>query len=421
MGRAKGSPVSRRWTLASADSLGAFQPEKGWEAAVRTGGVVRRALPEELIELPPGSRVQFLPDRAPLGWPRGADEPVPFPGALAVAAQLPSGYTRTLLPALERPEGASFLPFFGYTAVAFRAGKLYAAALQTDANPHWQPESYATPDLDGLIKARLAQEPENRVLRQLEVCARDYGCYNAQNIFYGRWEGAVPVSPACNAVCVGCISEQPDDLPPSPQQRFRFVPSLEEIVDVGLRHLRGPDSIYSFGQGCEGEPLLQADLIARSVKSLRSQTSVGTLHLNSNASLPEGLARICEAGLDSLRVSLNSVVASRYEAYYQPRRYKFAQVEESVRVARSHGVSVSLNLLHMPGWNDSPEDLDTLLEFLTKHGVAMVQMRNLNIDPDLYSRHVPPPPGPARGIPALVEGIRSVGVRVGNHTLPLVR
>lgn len=385
---------------------------------MRTGGVVRRALPEELIELPAGSRVQYLPDRAPLGYPRGADDPVSFPGVLAVAAQLPSGYTRTLLPALARPEGAGFLPFFGYTAVAFRDGKLYAAAMQTDANPHWEPESYATPALDGLIKQRLMEEPENRVLRQLEVCARDYGCYNAQNIFYGRWEGAVPVSPACNAVCVGCISEQPDDLPPSPQQRFRFVPTLEEIVEVGLRHLKGPDSIYSFGQGCEGEPLLQADLIARSVRELRGQTKVGTIHLNSNASLPDGLARICEAGLDSLRVSLNSVVPERYEAYYQPRRYKFAQVEESVRVARSHGVSVSLNLLHMPGWNDSPEDLDALLEFLTKHGVAMVQMRNLNIDPDLYSRHVPPPPGPARGIPALVEGIRSVGVRVGNHTVP---
>ena len=41
----------------------------------------------------------------------------------AVAAVLPPGYTRTLLPAYEEEEGAQVLPVYGYAAAAFRRGR----------------------------------------------------------------------------------------------------------------------------------------------------------------------------------------------------------------------------------------------------------------------------------------------------------
>ncbi|CAN0432794.1 unnamed protein product, partial [Phaeothamnion confervicola] len=261
-------------------------------------------------------------------------------------------------------------------------------------------------DLAEIIETRLQADSGNRVLEQLKICSLEYGCYNAQNIFLGRWEGAVPVSPACNAQCVGCISFQPDDLPPSPQQRFRFVPTLDEVVSVGLHHLQDETSIYSFGQGCEGEPLLQGDLIAKSIRALREQTDKGTIHLNTNASRPAAFRKVAEAGLDSVRVSLNSVLAAYYEPYYQPRGYTFKDVVECIRIARDLGLLIHLNYLHMPGWNDREEEVEALVALLNEFGVNMVQMRNLNIDPDLYASSVDIPQGQALGVMELLHNIR---------------
>lgn len=362
----------------------------------------------------------YLPGRKALGW-KGAvsGSPRPVDGAFVLACSLPSGYIRTLLPAYQREPGAPHLPLFGYAAVVFRKGKLFAAALQTDDNPRWEPDQYHRPDLERKINKRLKASPENRVLRQLKICALEYGCYNAQNVFYNRWEGAVPVSPACNAVCRGCISLQPDDMPASPQQRFDFVPSLEEIVEVGLSHLNGsPEAIYSFGQGCEGEPLLRADLIARSIKAMRAQTDQGCIHLNTNGSRPAGLKMVIAAGLDSIRVSLNSVLEEQYTAYYQPRNYTFADVTEGVRMAAQNGLQVCLNYLFMPGWNDAEEEVEALVRFVHEQGVNMIQMRNLNIDPDLYAEWVQRPGGKVLGVPAMLARLRQdcPGLVIGNHT-----
>ncbi len=76
-------------------------------------------------------------------------------------------------------------------------------------------------------------------------------------ILLGRWECPVPSSPACNANCIGCISFQPEEETIiSTQDRLRFKPTAEEIVEFTVPHLEtAPYPIVSFGQGCEGEPL----------------------------------------------------------------------------------------------------------------------------------------------------------------------
>jgi wyosine [tRNA(Phe)-imidazoG37] synthetase (radical SAM superfamily) len=386
----------------------------------RSGIDVRLPREDELCELPEGATLQFLEGRQPVVRETAAGESFPLDGFLAAAVQLPSGYCRTLLPAYEKFAGPPYLPFFGYTAVFARGTKLYCAAVQTDSNPHWEPKHYSPPQLEKTIAARIARQPENRVLGQLKTCALEYGCYNAQNIFLNRWEGAVPVSPACNAQCVGCISEQPDDLPASPQTRFKFVPTENEIVELGLEHLRDPDSIFSFGQGCEGEPLLQGDLIARTVKSMRAQTNKGTLHLNTNASRPVQFAKIVEAGLDSVRVSLNSLLPETYTSYYQPRGYEFKALLECMEIAKTNGVIIYLNYLHIPGWNDRESEVEALSEAVERYGIQMIQMRNLNIDPELYLGQVAIPAGDALGIKTALDRLRAQhpSLRIGNHTLP---
>lgn len=415
-----GSQDAPIWPLVGMPD-GQVEDVPGLHGVARVGESVRRPRAEELIPLPEDAQLQFLPQRWALGeTPDG--QSVLLDG-LAVAVRLPVGYTRTLLPAFERDEETEgYLPFFGYTAVFAQGDNLLCAATRTEANQFWAPESYHGDDLGDRIEALQSQFPDNRILRQLEVCAREYGCYNAQNIFLHRWEGAVTVSPACNAQCRGCISLQPDELPPSPQERFHFRPSLEEIVELGRHHLSSPEAIYSFGQGCEGEPLLAGDLIADAVAELSPLPNRGTLHLNSNASLPDKVARIVEAGLDSMRVSTNSVLPRVYEAYYQPKRYRFEALVESIKLARREGVYVSLNLLMMPGWIDAEEEVDALVQFVNDLDVNMIQLRTLNIDPDLYGAHVPVPRGESIGIPAFIARLRRdcPHLKLGNHS-PRIR
>jgi len=75
----------------------------------------------------------------------------------------------------------------------------------------------------------------------------------------------------------------------------------------------------SFGQGCEGEPLINGDLLCRAVRLVREKTIRGTINLNTNASRPQAVEKLVDAGLDSIRVSVNSFREVLYNAYYRPR------------------------------------------------------------------------------------------------------
>ncbi|MEG6503237.1 radical SAM protein, partial [Desulfovibrio sp. 1214_IL3152] len=101
-------------------------------------------------------------------------------------------------------------------------------------------------------------------------------------------------------------------------------------------------------------------------------------------SRPQAVARLAEAGLTSMRVSLNSARPVLYERYYRPVDYCLDDVKESIRAARSRGVFVALNLLFFPGITDTEEELDALARMVGENGVSMIQWRNLNIDPEWY-------------------------------------
>jgi molybdenum cofactor biosynthesis enzyme MoaA len=164
--------------------------------------------------------------------------------------------------------------------------------------------------------------------------------------------------------------------------------------------------------------LLRADLIARSIKAMRAVTDRGSIHLNTNGSRPAGLRMVIAAGLDSIRVSLNSVLEEQYTTYYQPKNYTFADVAAGVRMAADNGLQVCLNYLVMPGWNDCEEEVDALVRFVREQGVDMIQLRNLNIDPDLYAEWVRRPGGKALGVARMLERLRQEcpSLKLGNHT-----
>jgi pyruvate-formate lyase-activating enzyme len=379
----------------------------------------------DLLPLPDGATLSMLPQRLAVGLDAaGESVPVPAPRGWALAALLPIGYTRTRLPAYEKTPETAPLPFFGYTALAGYRGRLYAAAVRTDNPERWHPRNYDRRRLERLVRERLAAEPDNRALAHHAHCALDYSCPTASNLFFRRWEGAVAVSAGCNARCVGCISKQEEDELVSPQDRLTFLPSVEEIAVIGVAHLEvAPDAIYSFGQGCEGEPLLQARRIEQAIRAMRQRTDKGTININTNASNPRALQRLYDAGLDSLRASTISARRQTYDAYYRPIGYTFDDVKRSLVLAREAGVYTSINLLCFPGLIDCEDEVEALIGFLRETGVRLVQLRNLNIDPEVLWPRVPRPEGEPMGMREFIERLRREApeVEIGNFSRPVRR
>jgi len=159
----------------------------------------------------------------------------------------------------------------------------------------------------------------------------------------------------------------------------------EEIVEFTVPHLEtAPYPIVSFGQGCEGEPLLMWETISEAIREIRKHTSKGNININTNGSKPDAVRALCEAGLNSIRVSTNSVRKPIYEAYYRPNNYVFEDLAESIKVVRSYGGWASINYFVFPGMTDSVEEYEALRKFISETGLTMIQWRNFNIDPDWY-------------------------------------
>jgi pyruvate-formate lyase-activating enzyme len=374
------------------------------------GGIVREPAADELIPAPAGSVEMMLPQRYPLTTIG------PIAGRHALAVALPAGYTRLLLPAYAPARDAPMLPLFGYTFACAIGDRLHVAATRTDESEDWEPRRFARGELESLVERRLQTDPGNRVLAQVALCSREYGCFTAQNVFLERGEAALPVSPRCNARCIGCISEQePDARIPSPQARIAEDAAARELAGVAIHHLQHvEDGIVSFGQGCEGEPLLRSVAIARAVEMIRAARENGTINLNTNGSMPQALARCIDAGLGAVRVSLNSFRPHVYAAYYRPQGYGLDEVLESIRLALARGLRVSLNLLTHPGVTDDEEEVAAMLAFLRSAPVSLVQTRTLNIDPARYFEAVGRPRVPI-GMRRALDAIRALAP-VGNFT-----
>jgi hypothetical protein len=354
----------------------------------------------------------YLPNRLPMGLnpDNGRLEVVerfdagegPF-RPHAVAAILPPGFVRQRLPAVTGSSEAPALPLRSYTAVGFQDDSVVVAASRQDDRRHWDPARFQVADLDARIERMSKRFPKNAVIRQIAHCARFYFCCTARNVFLESFEGALPCAPRCNARCLACISQQPAGQAPSPQQRLQHPPPAAHLIQVGVHHLeRAQPGMVSFGQGCEGEPLTQAELIAEAIAGIRQHTSRGTIHMNTNGSRPGALGQLVDAGLQSVRVSLFSARPEHYQAYHQG-HYKLDEVEAFTRQATASGCHASLNLLVFPGFTDRRSELEALLRFIEQSGAHMVQLRNLDVDPDRFVRQIQPPADAPLGVERFIQ------------------
>jgi len=409
--------IGRVMQCCIARSDGSLDVLPGVRPAARSGARLLPLRAEDAIPLPDTATVAHLPGRRALAFARSGEPVTLGEDALPVAAVLPVGHLRTLLPASEPQKGAPRLPLFGYTALAEHRGELVVAALRTDTLDWWEPARFRRPDLPAAVEAARRALPGNRIVEQLSVCALEHNCYTAQNTFYRRYEAALPASPACNADCLGCISLQPQDVP-TPQPRMRYAPTAEELASLADYHLGGEDAhIVSFGQGCEGEPLTRDDTLAEATAQIHAMHPGATIHVNTNGSSPRALQRLIDAGCTSVRISAISFTDAVFRAYYRPVGYSLEDVLECGRIMRAAGGQVCLNLLTFPGVTDAPEELDRTLAACREMGVMQVQWRSLNVDHDWLVRLLPEMQ-PGLGMRAALDRFRLElpSVRHGNFT-----
>ena len=343
--------------------------------------------------MPFGSELMYLPQRRPvlLNLLSGRIETVaenPYaPGRdlYPVTAFNSPGYVISHLGTFVETPDAQALPLFSYGAVGWHRGQFRSAVIRVDREKRQDLRLMKPEDIAGGIDRMRQQMPGNRLRAHLEKCALQYGCPAAKNFFLRRYEAPLPTAQHCNARCLGCLSLQRHSDIPHSQDRIGFTPSPQEIAEVALAHIqRVKNSVVSFGQGCEGDPLLAAEVIARAIRLIRSETKRGTINMNTNASLPGALQKVIEAGLDSIRVSMNSVRPECYQAYFRPKGYGFSDVIKSVDLALNNGLFVAVNYLNCPGFTDTTWEIKALKKFLTTYPIHMIQWRNLNFDPLRY-------------------------------------
>lgn len=386
--------TSDRPALVYADESGNIVDDPDLEMVGTSAGKWSRPNPGDWIPLPQGSELFSLPKRLPVGYSPSKRRYVtletdPFrPGrpVQAVAAFVAPAHTQLYSCAFRSLPRAPLLPLFAYTAVGWYRDRFVTTALRIDPDVR---QDLAGFDLDRLAanaRKRMAAEKRNRLIVHLGRCALSYGCPAAKNLFLQRYEAPLPTSPVCNASCLGCISFQDRTDLCATQDRIRFVPKVEEILDVAVPHLQSaPEAVVSFGQGCEGEPLLQARTLIDAVREMRRTTSRGTINLNSNGSLPDQVERLRDAGLDSIRVSLNSCRHEYYQAYYRPKGYRFEDVVRSIRRMKERNGFVSINYFVLPGVTDDPKEIEALRKLIDETRLDLIQMRNFNIDPQWYT------------------------------------
>ena len=379
-------------------------------AAGRSGWDAIPVPEEDWIPLPDGGSLYELPGRRGIGIDVITGDMRLCEKGWAVAAFIPPAHTGLFLAAYETAIGAPTLPLFCYTAAGWKDDAFFVPAVRIEQDIRQECEGFDTGMIASGVDQMLKAYPHNRLVKHLaENCCLTYHCPAARNYFMGRWECPVPSSPACNANCIGCISFQPqEESIPSTQDRLTFKPSADEIVEFTVPHLESaPFPIISFGQGCEGEPLLMWETIRSSIIEIRKHTSKGSININTNGSNPAAVKALCKAGLNSIRVSTNSARKQVYEAYYRPNNYVFEDIIESLKVMRKHGGWSSINYFVFPGMTDSIEEYEALRKLIRETGLNMIQWRNFNIDPDWYMGKIgATDTGECMGVKQLMELIR---------------
>ena len=359
------------------------------------------------VALPDGASLIPLADRGALGLDRtGAPRPLGA-GRFAVGAVLPPGYVRLAHPASVVAAGVPDLAPRAYAAVAADE-HLLAAGVNFLAG------------IAARVTEGLRARPSNRLVRQLARCAKDFHCRAATNAF-GAWaDCAVPVAAPANEHPPALVSFHGDAMP---TERAAFHATADEVVDLAAAHLEGGGTQVSFGRACEGEPLLVPRVVEPAIAGIRERTHRGTIHLESNGSVPAAVGRLARAGLDTIGFRIASARPETYERIHRPAGYRLTDVRASIAEAIAAALAVAVIVLVLPGLTDRERELDEILSLARDLPAgSQLVLRDLGADAERALALVPSAETPL-GMERFLERIASdaAHLRMGTLVRPLAR
>ena len=367
----------------------------------QTPAVLERAIP-----LPPEAQLVPLADRAAIGIDRRG-QPRPLgPARWALAAVLGPGYLRTHLPACDPATDVAPLDPLPYAAVAAdQAGEIVVAAIAVGAPAQGSAFArVADDDLASRITDRLRSEPSNRLLRQLARCAREYECQAARNAFLGRGECALPLGAPANDQAGPSVALRRRD-ERAPTELTAMPATAADAAAVANAHFRSGGTSVSFGQACEGDPLVLVRTVADAA-ALITRPGGTEIVLRTNGSSVAALARAADAGIDRVVVALASAHGPTYERVHGPIGHRWTDVRASLREAASRKLALTIELLSLPGLTDREAEVRALVALLGElaAGTALLPV-DLAADPYALLARLPKA-GATIGIAALLERLR---------------
>ncbi len=345
-------------------------------------------------------------------------------GRLAAGAILPTGYLRTQLPAyVDATDRAELVPRPYAAVAADDGGALVVSALRLDSDATHDAAAYQRVEVVTRVDRGLRDHPGDRLMRQLARCAREYGCRSAANAFFGRWECALPVAAPANERPPAAVMPRRDG-EAEPTESAAFHPSAEEVARLAIDHVKAGGTLLSFGRACEGEPLLAVRELEEAMRRIRAETDAGTIHLETNGSVPAALRRLTPAGLESVAVRMVSARASTYDVLHGPQGYRLPDVRAALRICVELRVATSVIVPVLPGLFDRPAELDALIGMLAElpDGTALL-LRALHADPIRALGLVADRSAEPIGVASAVEQIRHElpHLRVGAFVRPLAK
>jgi GTP 3',8-cyclase len=169
----------------------------------------------------------------------------------------------------------------------------------------------------------------------------------------------ISVTDRCNMRCVYCM----------PQKKFSWCPRSEILTYEEITRLAkifaqfGVEKIRLTG----GEPLVRPE-IETLVNSLTKVPGIKKVSMTTNGLLLGDKAHLLkQAGLRSVNVSLDTLKPEKFKAITSING--FAQVQESLRIARDQGFEVKINTVVMRGQND--DEIENFVDFAMAEGYTV--------------------------------------------------
>ena len=157
--------------------------------------------------------------------------------------------------------------------------------------------------------------------------------------------------------------------------------SANDAVEKAVSHLQNASNSLLHIAIKKKQEIPAATEIAREI---RQKTADGLLHISSEAPNPAAVKNWCDAGADYISLQINSAQMECYEAFYDSQAYRFADLEESLRIAKHSGKQIILEYGIFPGLTDFPRELKALEKLLSSAKVDLLRLYNLPTDPEWY-------------------------------------